>query len=115
LAEREVRGEVFNQELKKTEIDKRKRAFLEKGFSTPIRSRKINGISTKITLCDFNFLNHLTSDFINKRRFIHNCLKNLSFDRKTSRIELYVKKRGNNILELRSSKFIQEFDLSILE
>jgi hypothetical protein len=44
--------------------------------------------------------------------------KNLSFERKTSRIELYVKikiKRGNNILELRSSKFIQEFDLSILE
>jgi hypothetical protein len=32
LAEREVRGEVFNQELK-TEIDKKKRTFLEKGFS----------------------------------------------------------------------------------
>jgi hypothetical protein len=33
LAEREVRGEVFNQGLK-TEFDKKKRAFLEKGFST---------------------------------------------------------------------------------
>jgi hypothetical protein len=42
--------------------------------------------------------------------------KNLSFERKTTRNDLYVKnKRGNNILELRSSKFIQEFDLSILE
>jgi hypothetical protein len=91
LAEREVRGEVFNQELK-IEIDKRKRAFLEKGFSTPIKNRKINGISTKITLSNFNFSNHLTSDFINKRRVIHNCLRNLSFERKTSRIELYVKK-----------------------
>jgi hypothetical protein len=28
-------------------MDKRKRTFLEKGFSTPIKSRKINGISTK--------------------------------------------------------------------
>jgi hypothetical protein len=36
LAEREVRGEAFNQNLKKIiEIDKRKRVFLEKGFSTP--------------------------------------------------------------------------------
>jgi hypothetical protein len=86
LAEREVRGEVFNQELK-TEIEKGKRAFLEKCFSTPIKSRKINGISTKITLSNFNFSNHLTSDFINKRRFIHNCLRNLSFERKISRIE----------------------------
>jgi hypothetical protein len=31
-SEREVRGEVFNQELK-IEIDKKKRTFLEKGFS----------------------------------------------------------------------------------
>jgi hypothetical protein len=30
--EREVRGEVFNQELK-IEINKKKRTFLEKGFS----------------------------------------------------------------------------------
>jgi hypothetical protein len=59
FAEREVRGEAFNEEFKKTEIDKRKRNFLEKGFSTPIKSRKINGISTKATLSDFDFLNHL--------------------------------------------------------
>jgi hypothetical protein len=53
----------------------------------------------------------------NKRRFIHIYLKNLSFERKISRIELFVKnnKRGNNVLELKSSKFIQEFGLSILE
>jgi hypothetical protein len=31
-SEREMRGEVFNQDLK-TEFDKKKRAFLEKGFS----------------------------------------------------------------------------------
>jgi hypothetical protein len=31
--EREVRGEVFNQGLK-TKFDKKKRAFLKKGFST---------------------------------------------------------------------------------
>jgi hypothetical protein len=90
LAEREMRGRLLTKNLK-TKIDKRKRAFLEKGFSTPINSRKINGISTKITLGDFDFLNHLTSDFINKRRFIHNCLMNLSFERKTSRNDLYVK------------------------
>jgi hypothetical protein len=30
-------------------------------------------------------------------------------------LELKLYKRGNNILELRSSKFIQEFGLSILE
>jgi hypothetical protein len=35
LVEREVRGEAFNQNLKITEIDKKKRVFLEKGFSTP--------------------------------------------------------------------------------
>jgi hypothetical protein len=91
LADRGVRAEVFNQGLK-IEIAKRKRTFLEKGFSTSIKSRKINGISTKITLSNFNFSNHLTSDFTNKRRFIHNCLRNLSFERKISRIEVYVKK-----------------------
>jgi hypothetical protein len=40
LAEREVRGRVFKQILKK--IDKRKRVFLEKAFQHPIKSRKIN-------------------------------------------------------------------------
>jgi hypothetical protein len=33
VREREVEGGVFNQELK-IEFDKKKRAFLEKGFST---------------------------------------------------------------------------------
>jgi hypothetical protein len=61
-SEREVEGGVFNQELK-IEFDKKKRAFREKGFSTWVNSRKINGISTKITLSDFNFANHLTSGF----------------------------------------------------
>jgi hypothetical protein len=37
--EREVRGEVFNQGLK-TKFDKKKRDFLEKGFSTKIKSKK---------------------------------------------------------------------------
>jgi hypothetical protein len=40
----------------------------------------------------------------------------LSFKRKISRNDLNAKvKRGNNILEIRSSKFIQEFNLSVLE
>jgi hypothetical protein len=34
---------------------------------------------------------------------------------KSLELNICIKKRGNNILELRSSKFIQEFGLSILE
>jgi hypothetical protein len=64
MAVREREGEgVFLTRKLKTEIEKKKRTFLEKGFSMYIKRRKINGISTKITLSDFNFLNHLTSGF----------------------------------------------------
>jgi hypothetical protein len=48
-------------------------------------------MSKKITLIDFDFLNHLTSDFMNKRGFIHNCLMKFSFKGKTSRNNFNIK------------------------
>jgi hypothetical protein len=38
-----------------------------------------------------------------------------TFLMKGNSLELKLYKRGNNVLELKSSKFIQEFGLSILE
>jgi hypothetical protein len=62
-SEREKWMECFLTRNLKTEIGKKKRTFLEKSFSMQIKKRKIYGISTKITLSDYNFLNHLISGF----------------------------------------------------
>jgi hypothetical protein len=40
----------------KTEIELNKRVFLEKAFQHPIKSKKINWISAKITLIDFDLV-----------------------------------------------------------
>jgi hypothetical protein len=40
----------------KTEIELKKRVFLEKGFQHPIKSRKVNWIFAKITLIDFDLV-----------------------------------------------------------
>jgi hypothetical protein len=77
--------EKFLITILKTEIEFKRRVFLEKAFQHPIKNRKINSISTKITLIDFDLLNHSNSDIMSKRRFIHNWLMKFSFKRKTSR------------------------------
>jgi hypothetical protein len=50
-----VRGRGFDENFK-TEIELKKRVFLEKDFQHPIKSRKINWISAKITLINLTFL-----------------------------------------------------------
>jgi hypothetical protein len=89
----------------KTEIELKKRVFLETYFQHPIKSRKINWIFAKITLIDFDLFNHLNSDIMSKRSFIHNCLMNFSFKRKTSRNDLNKKVKGK-ITFLRSNQVI---------
>jgi hypothetical protein len=79
--------------------------FLEKAFQHPIKSKKINWISTKITLIDFDLLNQLNSDIMSKRRFIHNCLMNFSFKGKTSRNDLNTKVK-EEITFLKSNQVI---------
>jgi hypothetical protein len=74
--------EKFLIKILKVEIELKKRVFLEKAFQHPIKSRKISWISTKITLIDFDLLNHSNSDIMSKRRFIHKCLMNFSFKKK---------------------------------
>jgi hypothetical protein len=99
----------------KTEIELKKRVFLEKAFQHPIKSRKINWISTKITLIDFDLCHHLNSDIMSKRRFIHNCLMNFSFKRKTTRNDLNTKLKGK-ITFLSSNQVIHpRIIFSILE
>jgi hypothetical protein len=63
--------ERFSIRNLKTEIELKKRVF-RKTFQDPIKSRKINWIFAKITLNDFDLFNHINTDIVNKRRFVHN-------------------------------------------